>query len=391
MIHEISADEDLSRRTAAPPVVLTLLPPASLPVLRFLEFAFTVPQITDNFQDIKPEELFSTHEATHTSLDCFKIQAPSSDFLTRLQACAGQAMRHGRISIRHWDRKGIYLPFDALGTWARILEVDAAKEAWDRALQWMEKQHQTIPQQYATQVMSLLRNVPWKGHIKGLGSGLTITDMAGFLSKEWLSDSHIHTMLAVTRSLRHNTISNADPCIEIVSPDFASHLRFCPVLTMTPTKAEYSSFASKSLFNLGEKLESAVSGMRIAAVAFSPDDHWACLFIDSRARTICWGDSTGRDVPDGFEARLRAWLAIFLPDKQFLPLRHLSCARQTDSYSCGIISVNTLKHHIFGDDLWTTSRREVFRIQEFLDIMEFSECWRVSVSISALYAIVKYS
>jgi len=275
----------------------------------------TMLHITDDFQDIKPEELFSMHEATHTSLDCFQLQAPSSDFLAWLQACASQAMRDGRISIQHWDRKGIYLPFDALGMWARILEVNAAKEAWESALCWMEKQRQTIPQQYATQVMSLLHDVPWKGHIKGLGSGLTITDMAGFLSKEWLSDSHIHTMLAVTRSLCHNMLSNVDPCIEIVSPDFASHLCFCPVLTMTPTKAEYSRFASKSVFSLGEKLESTASGIHIAAIAFSSEDHWACFLVNSQAGTIYWGDSTGCDMPDGFEVRLRGWLAIFLPNK----------------------------------------------------------------------------
>ena len=106
VIHDISADEDLSCHTAAPPSVSAHLPPASLPVLKFLKFTFTMLHITDDFQDIKPEELFSMHEATHTSLDCFQLQAPSSDFLARLRACAGQAMQDGRISIQHWDRKG---------------------------------------------------------------------------------------------------------------------------------------------------------------------------------------------------------------------------------------------------------------------------------------------
>ncbi|TFY58102.1 hypothetical protein EVG20_g8283 [Dentipellis fragilis] len=43
----------------------------------------------------------------------------------------------------------------------------------------------------------------------------------------------------------------------------------------------------------------------------------------------------------------------------------------SDSYSCGIIAINTLKHHLFGDPLWSESERECIRICEFLDIMEF--------------------
>jgi len=84
---------------------------------------------------------------------------------------------------------------------------------------------------------------------------------------------------------------------------------------MTPTKAEYSRFASKSVFSLGEKLESTASGIHIAAIAFSSEDHWACFLVNSQAGTIYWGDSTGCDMPDGFEVRLRGWLAIFLPNK----------------------------------------------------------------------------
>jgi hypothetical protein len=108
------------------------------------------------------------------------------------------------------------------------------------------------------------------------------------------------------------------------------------------------------------------------------------MLIDSQARTISWGDSAGRAVPSGFEDRLRAWLSLFVPQIQFLPMQELPCARQTDGYSCGVIAVNTLKHHIFGDDLWTSSQREILRIQEFLDILDFSERWRAHVSISDL-------
>ena len=180
--------------------------------------------------------------------------------------------------------------------------------------------------------------------------------MATFLSKKWLSDTHIHTMLAVTRRLRNNAISGADPCIEIASPDFFSHVLSSPLLSTTPITPDYSRNAPKSVIRLGDRIKSATLGTIIAAVAYSPENHWACLLIDSRARTIQWGDSVGRAMPAGGEERLRAWLSLFVPHIEFLPVCNLSLAHQTDSYSCSIIATNTLKHHIFGDDLWTLPR-----------------------------------
>jgi len=374
---------ELCRRTSPLPSLLELLPSASLPVLQLL--GFTTPRITSAILVTTPNTLFSFHEPTHMSLECCQIPAPTSDFLRQLRAYSGQAMLDGKVSIRHWDREDVFLPFDALGTWALILEINTAKRAWIDALHWLESEEQlhTIPEEYTARIKSLLCQVPWKDHIKGLGSGLTTTEMATFLSKKWLSDAHIHTMLAVTRHLRCDVLSGEGRCIEIASPDFTSHVFNSPLLSTTPVASDYSLNAPKSIVRLGNKLKSAASGTLIAAVSYSPENHWACLFIDSQAGTIQWGDSMGRAMPASGEVQLRAWLSLFLPHMQFLPLETLSCARQSDSYSCGIIAVNTLKHHVFGDDLWSSTHREMLRIEEFLDIMEFSERWRASVSAFA--------
>ena len=374
--------DELCQRTSLLPSVLELLPPASLPVLQLLEFP--TPRNMDAILGKTSDKLFSFYKATHTSLECCQIPAPTNDFLRQLRASAGQAMLDGKVSIQHWDRKDVFLPFDALGTWAFILEIDTAKKAWINALRWMEEQHHNIPEEYVTHIKSLLGQVPWKGYIKGLGSNLTTTEMATFLSKKWLSDTHIYTMLAVTKHLRQNVLICADACIEIASPDFASHVLTSPLLLSTPIISDYFRNAPKFAIRLGNKVKCATSGILIAAVAYSPKNHWACLFIDSRARTIQWGDSVGRAMPAGGEGRLRAWLSLFLPHTQFQPLKNISCARQSDNYSCGIIAVNTLKHYLFGDDLWTLSCRETLRVEEFLDIMEFSESSKASVSVPAL-------
>ncbi|KAI0301414.1 hypothetical protein BC826DRAFT_1102007 [Russula brevipes] len=376
--------EALRQRTAPLPSVLDLVPSPHLPVLELLEFE--TPPLVKIDQDIPPVHIFSLREATHPSSECLRLTAPSTRHLSQLRAHAGQAMLDGKMSIQHWDNQDVFMPFDALGTWALILEVATAKIAWTKALQWMKKHQETIPERYASRIMSLLRQVPWKDSIKGLGSVLTITSMAAFLSEEWLSDAHIDAMLTVATCVRHGTLSHAVPCTEILSPDFPSHIFSSPLLATTPLTSVYLTKAPKHITKLATSLSNAAAGFRIATVAFSPPGHWACLLVDSQAGTICWGDSLGRAIPSGYEARLKAWLEFFVPQLRFLPLQRLPCAHQTDSYSCGIISVNTLKHHLFGDTLWTESRREILRIEEFLDIMDFSEGWRMRVSTSFLCA-----
>jgi hypothetical protein len=171
---------ELCQCTSVLPSAMAHLPSESLPVLQLLEV--TTPQVTESFQNIKPDDLFMFYEATHTSSECFQLPAPSGAFLNQLCACAGQAMLDGKTSIQHWDKRYTFLPFDTLGTWAQILKIDAAKKAWFGAIQWMMGCPKIIPGKYVTCIMLLLCQVPWSEYIKGLGSALTIKDMASFLS-----------------------------------------------------------------------------------------------------------------------------------------------------------------------------------------------------------------
>ncbi|KAI9443778.1 hypothetical protein H4582DRAFT_2053569 [Lactarius indigo] len=371
--------DELCRRTSALPTVTSLLPPPSLPVLLLLDFA--IPPITRPIQGVNPKDIFSCNNATHTSSECLQLPFPSRDLLNMLRAHSGQAMLDGKISIQHWEKRGIFLPFDALGAWALIVEVDTAKRAWSDALMWVDEQRDNIPAQSISRVMTLLRTVPWKDHIKGLGSGLSITDMATFLSPEWLSDTHLDTMVNAAVHFHHESLSRMVPHTEIVQSDFAAHILTSPLLETTPITHDYMNKAPQSVIRLGSIISSCSTDIRVVAVAFSPPGHWACLLIDFQARTIAWGDSMRRDPPAGFEKRLRTWLGLFCPQNQFSALQQLPCACQTDAYSCGVITINTMKHHVFGDKLWTKSSRERLRVSEFLSILEFSESHRIPLSM----------
>jgi hypothetical protein len=379
--------DELCLRTSALPFVTAQIVPLSLPVMQLVDVS--MPRVTASLQGINPRSLFSFHGATHTSLECINLEIPDKSLLSKLRDCAGQAMLDGKRTVQHWDRTDVFLPFDALGTWYLLLEVDTAKQSWARAIQWLKRHRCTIPEHHFTHIMKHLENVPWKDEVKGLKTGLQTTDMAAFLSQDWLSDIHITSMLTATTHLHHDVLSYAVPRTEIVPPVFSSHILSFALLDASPTLPEYCDGSPpKSIVDLGTLIsDTKMTGIRIATISYSPEYHWASLLIDICAGTIAWGDSLGHLIPDGFEKRLRAWLAIFVPEKQFLPLQNLPCARQGDGYSCGMIAINTLKHHIFGDKLWSTSQREVLHIQEFIDILKFSEGQRACVSILHLHVV----
>lgn len=373
--------KELCRRMSALPTETSNLPSPYLPVIHLLDFP--TPPIALSHQGINTETTFSFNRATHTSSECLQLSAPSHGILKVLRACAGQAMLDGKTSVQHWDNRDVFLPFDALGTWALVLEADTAKNAWKDALRWLDQRHE-IPSHYIAQIKKLLGTVPWKDYVKGLGSGLSITDMAVFLSQEWLSDAHIDSMLSASIHLHRDTLSHITPHTEIVLSDFVTHILSSPLLETPPILCDYITKAQKSVQKLGSVISGSSPDIRVATVSFSPPGHWACLIIDCQAGTIGWGDSAGRAAPAGLEKRLQAWLGLFSPQIKFSALQALPCAHQMDGYSCGIIAVNTLKHNIFGDKLWSESCRESLRIAEFLDILEISERHRATVRPSML-------
>jgi hypothetical protein len=371
--------KELCHHTSALPMATLLLPSPRLSVIQLLDFP--TPQVTPSLKGIKAEAIFSHTGATHTSSECLQLPTPSHRILEVVRACAGQAMLDGKTSVQHWDKSDVFLPFNALGTWDLILEADTANKAWRDALMWLDRQHE-IPTQYVKQVTNLLGTVPWKDHVKGLGLGLSIMDMTVFLSHNWLLDSHIDSMLRAVMYLHRDALSHITPHTEIILTDFITHILTLPLLQAFPIPCDYAKNVPKSVQRLRSLISESPSDIRIATVSFSPPGHWACLIIDYQAQTISWGDSAGQAAPDGLEKCLKAFLGFFSPQIEFSALQALHCAHQTDSYSCGVIAVNTLKHNIFGDELWSESHRESLRIAEFLDILEISESHRASVSTS---------
>ena len=191
-------------------------------------------------------------------------------------------------------------------------------------------------------------------------------------------------MLSAAMFLHHDTLSHITPHTEIILSDFMAHILASPFLETSPIACDYVRKAPKSVQKLSSLISESSPNICVATISFSPPGHWVCLIIDCCAGTIGWGDSAGRAAPAGLEKCLRAWLGIFSPQIEFAAPHALRSAQQPDGYSCRIISVNTLKHNVFSDELWNESCRETLCVAEFLDILEISESCTSTVSTLAL-------
>ncbi|KAK7676989.1 hypothetical protein QCA50_020018 [Cerrena zonata] len=99
--------------------------------------------------------------------------------------------------------------------------------------------------------------------------------------------------------------------------------------------------------------------------------HWAVFRIDASSCLIEYGDSLGWR-PKADDCQILIWWLARHGLEGFTVRHDLPCARQPpqDSVSCGIIMINTIRHNIFGDDLWISPRQHVSRMREFRSITE---------------------
>ncbi|KAI0259569.1 hypothetical protein BC834DRAFT_846661 [Gloeopeniophorella convolvens] len=332
-----SVSDELLRRLALPSSALELLPRDEVVIPELIKCDF--PSILT--QDTSKEAItyFSTRLPTTSELSsCLTRVVPSPACVRKLRDYAGQAMLDGKVSIRDPTRakSDLFLPFHVLTFWAELTEAIGAKQKWEASYQWLKR-------------------------------------MSTMLSNEWLYDSHIDVMLSTMKLQRTQAGGLPLDNVRIETPFVPFLLSRLEVFQADDTSIEtYRAKGPEALQELGDHLVKFSKDGEVIFVANSQHDHWSVVAITSDC-TIRWGDSLGRAIPQDLLSGIRNWLHFHIPDKTPTLLRKpLPCAKQPDSYSCGIIAINTIKHHLFGEALWTKATREVLRIQEFLAIMDAS-------------------
>ena len=207
------------------------------------------------------------------------------------------------------------------------------------------------------EVHLMLKTIPWSASLQILHSHLTVLEVATFLSDGWLSSSQID--MALSSIALHQSDSGESKVVHhylIDNTIFAEYLHSLLILQNTSLHnnlpwQDYKLCVPQELQCAGEHLVQHQPDGEVLLVTSSPPGHWAAIFLTS-CGTLEWVDSLGCCPPMELVTGACNWLDHHMLASSFRVGNGFECSHQTDSYSCGIIALNAIKHHIFGDELW---------------------------------------
>jgi hypothetical protein len=281
---------------------------------------------------------------------------------------AGQAWLDGYQSIIHWQKKDLRLPLWYLHYWLRMAAATCTQRQWIMARDWVDTHsgglpsNDTIPP-ISTTLNKEIARLGWGTTLQGIAHHgcMVATDIADLLQDEWMCDRHIDSLCAgIQERITENTHLQK---IFVGTLTFFSHLR-CDDKMWQTYGSETRSF--RHLWELGIKLED-----RMIEQLYFPfhvnSNHYIAIFVDARIKRIYYGCSLGKKLARHDQHILTRWLRHHgFDDPVFAEMSHAS---QDDAFSCGCITLNTIEHAIFGDELWMPAQKHTYRVKKGLGLL----------------------
>jgi hypothetical protein len=81
----------------------------------------------------------------------------------------------------------------------------------------------------------------------------------------------------------------------------------------------------------------------------TPSNHWCALIIDATKHTLHYGDPMGSPPPAELIGVMGWWLGLSFTEE--FTMQALPITRQTDGFSCSILTINALAHYVIPSTL----------------------------------------
>ncbi|PPR04603.1 hypothetical protein CVT24_011759 [Panaeolus cyanescens] len=320
---------------------------------------------------------------------------PSAQCLNELESSFGQAWLDGCKSVSDKRAKKVVerFPLWIIRLWREMATVLRGQLMWRRSLRWLETEKRLAKEGAETTMKDVLGQtervqkafewLPWNSPMAFKGRAIYNTlQLTGFLGSGWLNDTHINIMLEVlpdqSVDTGRNKIVVPMSFYELVNFRLDSHL------SQSMDKMQ-DSFLGK----LATRIKA--NGVRQLYLPIHVNDnHWIAGRIDFEDRTVSYADSLsifGGHYPK-FHKQLIWWLRFwfgksFATTRSEIPFIH---AIQSDSVSCGIITLNTIEHALCEEPLWTSTKTTFERLKWFLRTIDFHTSMHNPASVQILVA-----
>ncbi|THH16626.1 hypothetical protein EUX98_g9272 [Antrodiella citrinella] len=261
----------------------------------------------------------------------------------------------------------------ALTYWKEMGRVIKKKAMWSSARDWLNTRAKTPAEIDATgEAYALMEALGWDVLVMAGVMETTPDAMTLLLSSRWLDDEVIAmllTQLSQRASLRPSNL----PVILIAPVNFVECIKSAALL-----KHGYGDKATTSLKHMKARILEQ-RAKRLYLVANINNVHWVALELDFEAGAIRYGDSLqvakNAELPRKLIVALQQWTKaefgrVFTDKGNLLP--H---GIQEDATSCGVCSINTIEHCVFGGPLFTPRTRNLLRLQYFNSLMRAQLNW----------------
>ncbi len=228
-----------------------------------------------------------------------------------------------------------------------IRDIINGQKLWSCAVLFLEKQKDPL----ARHALSRVLTIHWNAKIpSSLGGGnsngvVTMTSLAHYCSEKWLRTCHLEQMVAI---LKQRISAAGIQKVDILEPDFFRYLVKYFRNSPDSEKCSVSQHLKSGMLSCVAFPVCVESGPGITLL---PDEdngiegnHWVTVVVDITTEEIGYGDSFGSPPPELVQV-LHWWLTRH-GFKEY-KIKNLWCTQQMDSFSCGIIAMNTLQHHFF--------------------------------------------
>ena len=377
------------RQTAIPDYFLheAHLPAPNTSVKKFV--AWILPRVSSEIISTKVQLWFSKRSPSNNlnlKDTLLSRPIPPYDFVEQLDNAVGQQWLDGAKSItdQRFNDGMEALPLWAIMFWKEVHKLNGMQSTWRQSLTWLEDQAKKYvagtltTSSDAEEICALLTSLKWDTSLKYCREATTTYQLTRFLGTRWLSDDNINMMV---EELQDELAGCLD--VNVADLNFTTALQDVKARLALPLEKR-----KKTLLGQYEPHIKNGTLQRLYFPLYVNKNHWVAVEIDFKKQTFSFGNlclrflkvqssqilslgnsleevGQGIGVPTKYIKSLQIWFKS-LYGKSFKNRGNsLAHAVQNDSFSCGVITMNTIAHAIFQQPLWTPNDALEHRLKWF--------------------------
>lgn len=359
-----------------PSSLLSTFPPPTLSISDFLKFKLPRLSAASSPSDAPSFSLLPPNIQAADIANLAKTDGPSVMTISHLDTITGQKWLDGCDSLE-WEGK--CWPLWVVTYWTLIQSVKQEYWAWKDGVTWVRDRLSSVRMEdveyvnlrtTAERTLNSLGKVAWSGNTAGFGLQRTsIASLSTFLSSRWLTSIHLSIQAKLIQLKLDERDGLSRAAVE------GTEVSTCIRRAYEARKKE----SYTSLYHSSSKFPAKRMGLRLeqgeidelGCAVFVKDSHWIAAVINFPRRTISFGDSLGQLIPQDVVAAFHWWTQQHSTLSSPFTVTTLKCTDQRDTFSCGLLTANTLSHYFLDTPLLSPRLLTFGRMEALVNIFDW--------------------